>query len=206
MPSVISKYLEDAAEKYSINKTNCSKALVAVALLMYGCKVSYPLVQSIYNRTSKVDYTKIRCSPNESSGQNALSDSEDEKLPPTNNNLLIENGEFVDNKRKLRAKQNTPGFNKEFIIQLRKLIKIMIPGMFTREVGLLICHTLALITRTFMSIYVATMEGKMVKFIVRKDVKSFAFMLLKWLGVALPATVLNSTIRYLENKLALAFR
>ncbi|CAH1391092.1 unnamed protein product [Nezara viridula] len=57
-----------------------------------------------------------------------------------------------------------------------------------------------------MSIYVATMEGRMVKYIVQRDVRNFAFMLLKWLGVALPATFLNSLIRYLECKIALAFR
>lgn len=210
MPAVISKYLEDTAVKYNINKQNCSKALVAAAVLMYGCKISYPLVQNLYNRTNKISYSKFRCSPNESS-QSGQSDSEDEKLPPTNNNLVVpngnvKNGEYVDNKRKLKARHNTPGFNKEFVIQLYKLIRLMIPGVYTREVGLLLLHTLALITRTFMSIYVATMEGRMVKFIVKKDVKSFSFMLLKWLGVALPATFLNSTIRYLENKLALAFR
>lgn len=200
MPAVISKYLEETAVKYNLNKQNCSKALLTAALLMYGCKVGYPLVQNLYNRTSKLDYTRFRCSPNES-GQNGQSDSEDEKLPPTNNNLLV-----PDSKRKLKAKVNTPGFNKEFLLQLHRLIRIMIPSLYSKEVGLLALHTLALITRTFMSIYVATMEGRMVKFIVKKDVGNFAFMLLKWLGVALPATFLNSTIRYLENKLALAFR
>lgn len=209
MPTVISKYLEDTAVKYNINKTNCSKALLAAAVFMYGCKISYPLVQKIYNRTNNFNYRQFNCTPNESS-QNGQSDSEDEKLPPTNNNMVIpngkvKNGEYVD-KRKSKLKQNSPGFNKEFIIQLYKLIRLMIPTIYSKEVGLLLLHTLVLITRTFMSIYVATMEGKMVKFIVKKDVKSFAFMLLKWIGVALPATFLNSTIRYLEGKLALAFR
>jgi ATP-binding cassette subfamily D (ALD) protein 2 len=210
MPAVISKYLQDTAVKYNINKQNCSKALVAAAVLMYGCKISYPLVQNLYNRTNKINYSNFKCSPNESS-QSGQSDSEDEKLPPTNNNLMVpngnvKNGEYVDAKRKQKIRQSAPGFNKEFIIQLYKLIRLMIPGVYTQEIGLLLLHTLALITRTFMSIYVATMEGRMVKFIVKKDVKSFSFMLFKWLGIALPATFLNSTIRYLENRLALAFR
>lgn len=208
MPAVISKYLEDTAVKYNINKRNCSKALLAATVFMYGCKISYPLVQSIYNRTNKFNYRKFDCAPNES-GQNGQSDSEDEKLPPTNNNMVVpngvKNGKYVD-KRKSKLKQNTPGFNKEFIIQLYKLLRLMIPNIYSKEVGLLLLHTLVLITRTFMSIYVATMEGKMVKFIVKKDVQSFAFMLLKWIGVALPATFLNSTIRYLEGKLSLSFR
>lgn len=209
MPTVISKYLEDTATKYNIDKHKCSKALVCAVVFMYGCKISYPLLQNIYNRTNKLNYLKFNCSPNESN-QNGQSDSEDEKLPPTNNNMVVpngnvKNGECLD-KRKTKPKLISPGFNKEFIIQLYKLIRLMIPSIYSAEVGLLFLHTLALITRTFMSIYVATMEGKMVKFIVKKDVNSFAFMLLKWIGIALPATLLNSTIRYLEGKLALAFR
>ncbi|KAL1130439.1 hypothetical protein AAG570_011687 [Ranatra chinensis] len=105
-----------------------------------------------------------------------------------------------------RAKQRTPGFDRQFLAQLMRLVRLLVPGLWTKEVALLAVHTLALVTRTFMSIYVATMEGRMVKYIVRKDVRSFSMMLIKWLGVALPATFLNSLIRYLESKIALAFR
>ena len=45
-----------------------------------------------------------------------------------------------------------------------------------------------------------------VKYIVRRDVKGFAFRMLRWFGVAIPATFINSLIRYLERQLALAFR
>lgn len=208
MPTVISKYLNETASKYNISKETCSKGLVLAAVVLYGCKLSYPLVQNLCNRSNKL---AINCS-GKGIAINAPSDSEDEKSAPTNNNKLvvpngnIGNGKCYEGKAKVKTKRAAPGFNKEFILELYKLVRLMIPGVNTPEVALLILHTLTLITRTFMSIYVATMEGQMVKYIVRRDVKNFAFMLLKWLGVALPATFLNSMIRYLENKLALAFR
>ena len=86
------------------------------------------------------------------------------------------------------------------------LLKIMIPSIWSVEAGLLSLHTLTLVVRTFLSIYVATLEGRMVKYIVRKDIKIFAMMMLRWFGVAIPATFINSLIRYLESQLALAFR
>jgi hypothetical protein len=43
----------------------------------------------------------------------------------------------------------------------------MIPGVWSVEAGLLSLHTLVLVARTFLSIYVASLEGKMVKHIVR---------------------------------------
>lgn len=82
----------------------------------------------------------------------------------------------------------------------------MIPQTLCYETGLLSIHTFCLISRTFLSIYVAALEGALVKFIVRKDIKQFAFVLLKWFGIAIPATFVNSMIRFLESKLALAFR
>lgn len=123
---------------------------------------------------------------------------------PKRNNVFDKFEEFMI--QMLYSFQRLTGINVDFIIQLIKLIRIMVPGLRTIEVSLLILHTLSLISRTFLSIYVANLEGHVVKYIVRKDVVNFGWMLSKWLLVALPATFVNSLIRFLESQLALAFR
>ena len=96
--------------------------------------------------------------------------------------------------------------NKEFFKQLKWLIKIIIPRVWCKEFALLTLHTLSLISRTFLSIYVAKLDGRIVKTIVQRDVRKFIIMLSFWLGVAVPATFINSLIRFLETQLALVFR
>ena len=96
--------------------------------------------------------------------------------------------------------------DKHFFNNLKQLIKIVIPGIWTKEFFLLFMHTCSLVARTFLSIYVAHLDGRIVKTIVQRDSKAFMWMLSVWLGIAVPATFINSLIRFLESQLALALR
>ncbi|MCL4132205.1 UNVERIFIED_CONTAM: hypothetical protein GTU68_003210 [Idotea baltica] len=100
----------------------------------------------------------------------------------------------------------SPAVNKEFWVQLKKLLKVLIPTLWCKSSFILLLHTITLITRTFLSIYVAQLEGKVVKYIVKKDIFRFALMITKWITVAIPATFVNSMIRFLESHLAMSFR
>lgn len=105
-----------------------------------------------------------------------------------------------------RVLKSNLALNKEFFGQIIKLLKIVIPGIWSKQSVLLCFHSSCLVIRTFLSIYVATLDGQVIKSIVQKNVRKFAFHLMKWIAVAIPATFINSMIRYLENKLALSFR
>lgn len=96
--------------------------------------------------------------------------------------------------------------NKEFWEELVKLMKIIIPGVKSKEFGLLVLHTAFLVSRTILSIKVAELDGSLVKTIVDNKPRLFLSNLLKWLALALPATFVNSMIRYLEKKFSLALR
>lgn len=213
MPAVISKFLTDAVDNFERRGNNVeviSKTLVSTALLAYVIKISYPHIKRkiISNKSKNTTTANGKCNNNNNSthsNSNGYSKNGKSEDHPDKKTKTVETIKEV--KLKLIAKKlNQPGLNLEFVMQLKKLVEIMIPTWLCKETGLLGVHTLCLISRTFLSIYVASMEGAIVKYIVRKDVRNFAWMLIKWFGIAIPATFINSMIRYLENKLALAFR
>jgi len=96
--------------------------------------------------------------------------------------------------------------DKEFLRRLRYLLSIVLPGVRTKEFFILGLHTFFLVSRTLVSIYVARLDGSIVKSIVDRKLKLFIWLMCKWMLVAVPATYINSMIMYLESKLAIAFR
>lgn len=113
---------------------------------------------------------------------------------------------IVESSSGSKVNQRTAALDSTFILQAWRLLKILFPGIWTKQVGLLLLHSVCLFVRTFLSIYVATLDGRIIRSVVQKNVFKFVLLLTNWIGVAIPATFINSMIRYLESKLSLAFR
>ncbi|KAL1502451.1 hypothetical protein ABEB36_007590 [Hypothenemus hampei] len=205
MPSVVSKFLDKSEQAFTKNQALLSSAVIGAALATYAYKIGYPLLENYMFKPNK------EC--------NSLNNN----LVKLNQHQVLKNGDVRneinssgathgDPKTKSamckrnRLRNSIPNFNLAFILQFLKLVRIMIPSLFCTEIALLGGHTVFLILRTFLSIYVANLEGAIVKFIVRKDSGNFIKQLGKWFAVAIPATFINSMIRYLESRIALSFR
>ena len=93
-----------------------------------------------------------------------------------------------------------------FFKKLRGLLKIVMPSWRSKPAVLLAMHTTFLLARTFVSIVVARLDGALVKAIVDRNGRQFAIEMAKWLLLAWPACYINSMIKFLEGKVALALR
>ena len=84
--------------------------------------------------------------------------------------------------------------NREFFKNLLRLLKIVIPGWRSKELRLLISHSVFLVIRTLISLYVAELDGRLVSSLVRGKGRDFLLGILWWMVVAVPATFTNSMV------------
>ncbi|KAK2781296.1 hypothetical protein FQN53_000640 [Emmonsiellopsis sp. PD_33] len=96
--------------------------------------------------------------------------------------------------------------NWEFVKNLLRLLKIIIPGWKSKELRLLVSHSVFLVLRTLLSVYVAELDGKLVSSLVRGKGREFLLSLAWWMAVAVPATFTNSMLSYHQCQLALQYR
>ncbi|WWC58200.1 uncharacterized protein I303_100736 [Kwoniella dejecticola CBS 10117] len=98
------------------------------------------------------------------------------------------------------------GVNKKFWKMLFAVLKVAFPSKTGKEAFLLVLHTFFLLSRTILSVMVARLDGRIVRDLVSANGAGFVRGLGWWFALAIPSTYTNSMIRYLERKLALAFR
>ena len=96
--------------------------------------------------------------------------------------------------------------NRELFKSLLRLLRIVIPGVKSKEARLLLSHTIFLVVRTLLSLYVASLDGRVVSALVKGRGRDFLLGLVWWMMVAVPATFTNSMLQYHQTKLALQYR
>lgn len=99
-----------------------------------------------------------------------------------------------------------PGLNLAFLHQFASLLSIMIPHWNSREAGFLCAHAVFLLSRTYLSLVVARLDGDIVRDLVAGNGKGFSWGLVKWCGLGGIASYTNAMIQYLESKVAIGFR
>ncbi|KAJ2896310.1 hypothetical protein MKZ38_005683 [Zalerion maritima] len=96
--------------------------------------------------------------------------------------------------------------NREFFRSLLGLLKIVIPGWKSKEMRLLISHSIFLVVRTLMSVKIAAMDGAIVKSLVKGNGKEFLMRIFWWMVIAVPATFTNSMLSWHQAQLSLNYR
>jgi ATP-binding cassette subfamily D (ALD) long-chain fatty acid import protein len=79
-----------------------------------------------------------------------------------------------------------------------------VPGWKSKELRLLISHSVFLVLRTLISLYVAELDGRLVSSLVRGKGRDFLVGLVWWMVVAVPATFTNSMVSDALDLLQLA--
>ncbi|PBP23695.1 hypothetical protein BUE80_DR005409 [Diplocarpon rosae] len=104
------------------------------------------------------------------------------------------------------TKRQKVELNREFFKNLFRLLRICIPGWKSKELRLLISHSVFLVVRTLISLKVAAMDGALVSSLVRGKGKDFLVGIVWWMLIAVPATFTNSMLSYHQCKLSLQYR
>lgn len=91
-------------------------------------------------------------------------------------------------------RRNKVEVDREFFTKLFRLLKIVVPGLRSKELRMIVSQSVFLVLRTLLSLYVAELDGRLVSNLVRGKGKDFLFGLVWWMIVAVPATFTNSMV------------
>lgn len=99
-----------------------------------------------------------------------------------------------------------PAVNRIFLKRLQMLLRVCVPSMTCRETIQLITLTALLLSRTYLTISIAEVMGNNAKSLVDGNFKTFIRGVAKLGFIAVPASMVNSGLKYYTNMLALNFR
>ncbi|THH19625.1 hypothetical protein EW146_g1583 [Bondarzewia mesenterica] len=104
------------------------------------------------------------------------------------------------------AAQNKPNVDRSFLRQLLAILRVVFPSYRSKEVGIVLLHSVFLVLRTVLSVGVAKLDGRIVRDLVSANGKGFLRGLGLWFLLAVPSIYTNSMIHHLQSNLSLRLR
>ncbi|KAL0578895.1 ATP-binding cassette long-chain fatty acid transporter pxa1 [Marasmius crinis-equi] len=109
-----------------------------------------------------------------------------------------------------KAKKSKALFDPAFTHTLYTLLRIAFPSTLTRPIStehlLLLTHTGFLVLRTYLSVLVAKLDGRIVRDLVSANGWGFLRGLGLWFALAVPSTLTNVMIKHLQSVLGVRIR
>ncbi len=112
---------------------------------------------------------------------------------------------FLSRRATVRSDTKT-GVNMRFIRQFNAIWSIVAPRLFCKSTALLLLHAIFLFFRTYLSVLVARLDGRIVRDLISVKGKSFIKGIVLWFLLAFPASYTNAAIKYLQRKIGIEFR
>lgn len=125
---------------------------------------------------------------------------------PRKDDDIFEHDQYLFKNVELGRAKNSHLFYSKFLNQMNLLSKILIPSLLDKNCILLVLQIFFLVMRTWLSLFVAKLDGQIVKDIIAGRGRRFLLDLACWFLIALPASYTNSAIKLLQRKLSLNFR
>jgi len=110
----------------------------------------------------------------------------------------------ADKTKKLKKGQGL--VDAEFYKRVQRLLKIVVPNYSCKESKYIAILSLLLVLRTQMSIWLADVNGKIVKSIVERDFNKFVYRIFNLMLFAIPSSAVNSGLDYFQKLLSVSFR
>ena len=111
-----------------------------------------------------------------------------------------------DPSRSLPPAHVRPGLNAAFLHQVNAILTIIIPRWRSKESALLAMHAACLLGRTYLTIVVANIEGRINGALVSGNGRAF-FKNIGWFLLSgLAGSSINHQIKFLQSKISIAFR
>ena len=146
----MTRLLDRICETTGIPRLLLTRALATSLISAYSIKkIILPAVHR-YRKNRAKEISKARKETQESSLNSNIEEKEDASFLAATH--LVPKGDA-------NGSNSTAAVDLAFFRRLYRLIKIMLPGFWTVEAGLLLAHSLTLISRTVISIHVALLEG-----------------------------------------------
>lgn len=87
--------------------------------------------------------------------------------------MIVKSKKEASSPRKIPRRQGQGNVDKVFINRILDLLKIVIPSIKSMEIFDLSVLTVFLVIRTMMSIYISSLNGRIVKTIINGDFQKF---------------------------------